>query len=73
MHFVALGIATVGITFPITAEDQARGESYEAYDRSIDVQVSRLRRKLESDAGAEPLICTLRNVGYLFTASMVRR
>jgi len=53
--------------------DLARGESYEAYDRSIDVQVSRLRRKLESDAGAEPLIRTLRNVGYLFTASVVRR
>ncbi|QHG68189.1 response regulator [Pseudomonas putida] len=53
--------------------DLARGESYEAYDRSIDVQVSRLRRKLESEAGAEPLIRTLRNVGYLFTATVVRR
>lgn len=53
--------------------DLARGESYEAYDRSIDVQVSRLRRKLESDAGAEPLIRTLRNVGYLFTATVVKR
>jgi two-component system, OmpR family, response regulator len=53
--------------------DLARGESYEAYDRSIDVQVSRLRRKLESEAGAEPLIRTLRNVGYLFTATVTRR
>lgn len=53
--------------------DLARGESYEAYDRSIDVQVSRLRRKLEGEGGAEPLIRTLRNAGYQFTATVVRR
>ena len=53
--------------------DLARGESYDAYDRSVDVQVSRLRRKLERDSDAEPLIRTLRNVGYLFTATVVKR
>ncbi|MGE7989651.1 response regulator [Pseudomonas sp. NPDC089554] len=53
--------------------DLARGEAHEAYDRSIDVQVSRLRQKLEHDKGAEPLIRTLRNVGYLFTPTVVKR
>ncbi|MFJ4156896.1 response regulator [Pseudomonas sp. NPDC089752] len=53
--------------------DLARGEAHDAYDRSIDVQVSRLRRKLEADDDTEPLIRTLRNVGYLFTASVNRR
>jgi len=53
--------------------DLARGEAHEAYDRSIDVQVSRLRRKLDSDGDSEPLIRTLRNVGYLFTASVTKR
>ncbi|MCX2687534.1 response regulator transcription factor [Pseudomonas sp. DCB_AW] len=53
--------------------DLARGEAHEAYDRSIDVQVSRLRRKLESDGDSEPLIRTLRNVGYLFTACVTKR
>ncbi|MFK0310984.1 response regulator [Pseudomonas sp. NPDC090233] len=53
--------------------DLARGEAHEAYDRSIDVQVSRLRRKLEADDGTEPLIRTLRNIGYLFTATVNRR
>ncbi|WDY60000.1 response regulator [Pseudomonas sp. PSKL.D1] len=53
--------------------DLARGASHEAYDRSIDVQVSRLRRKLETDSGDEPLIRTLRNVGYLFTAHVTLR
>ncbi|MDZ3991287.1 Transcriptional regulatory protein OmpR [Pseudomonas sp. Teo4] len=53
--------------------DLARGETHEAYDRSVDVQVSRLRRKLETDGEAEPLIRTLRNVGYLFTPTVVKR
>lgn len=53
--------------------DLARGEAHDAYDRSIDVQVSRLRRKLETDDGTEPLIRTLRNVGYLFTATVNKR
>jgi len=53
--------------------DLARGEAHEAYDRSIDVQVSRLRRKLETDDSTAPLIRTLRNVGYLFTATVSKR
>ena len=53
--------------------DMARGDAYDAYDRSIDVQVSRLRRKLQSDHGNEPLIRTLRNAGYLFTPTVAKR
>lgn len=53
--------------------DLARGEAYEAFDRSIDVQVSRLRRKLEADLHSEPMIRTIRNGGYLFSPSVVRR
>lgn len=37
-------------------------------DRSVDVLVSRLRRKLEGEEGAEPLIRTVRGVGYTFAA-----
>lgn len=53
--------------------DLARGEAYDAFDRSIDVQVSRLRRKLRADIRSEPIIRTLRNVGYLFTPTVVKR
>jgi two-component system, OmpR family, response regulator len=42
----------------------ARGPDSEAFDRAIDVQVSRLRRKLR--AGESDLIRTVRNEGYLF-------
>ncbi|WP_404365870.1 response regulator [Sphingomonas sp. MMS24-J45] len=40
-------------------------------DRSIDVLVSRLRRKLSS-AGAEAPIATVRGIGYMFTAPVTR-
>jgi two-component system OmpR family response regulator len=42
----------------------ARGPDSDAFDRAIDVQVSRLRRKLR--AGDSDLIRTVRNEGYLF-------
>jgi two-component system OmpR family response regulator len=53
--------------------DMARGETYDAFDRSVDVQVSRLRRKLEGDINSEPMIRTIRNGGYLFTPEVLRR
>ena len=43
-----------------------RGVSYDGMDRSIDVAISRLRRKLD-DSATEPFrIKTVRNKGYLF-------
>jgi two-component system, OmpR family, response regulator len=40
----------------------------EVFDRSIDVQILRLRRKLEIDPSAPELIKTERGVGYVFAA-----
>jgi len=40
-------------------------------DRSIDVLVSRLRRKLSAN-GSEPPIVTVRGVGYMFKAEVRR-
>ena len=45
--------------------DMARGENHDAFDRSIDVQVSRLRRKLEASPKSPELIRTVRNGGYM--------
>lgn len=52
--------------------DLARGTSHAAYDRSIDVQVSRLRRKLELDAKSPSIIRTVRHGGYIFTPAVRR-
>lgn len=46
--------------------DFGRGASHEAFDRSIDVQVSRLRRKLDANPNESSLIRTVRNGGYMF-------
>jgi two-component system OmpR family response regulator len=40
----------------------------EVYDRSIDVQVGRLRKKIDADEIGNPLIRTERGAGYVFTA-----
>ena len=48
--------------------DAARGRSIEAFDRSIDLLVSRLRQKLGDDPKSPRLIKTVRGEGYLFDA-----
>ncbi len=50
--------------------DLARGRDAQPFDRSIDVQVSRLRRKLEDDPRTPRLIKTVRGGGYMFTAAV---
>jgi two-component system phosphate regulon response regulator OmpR len=47
--------------------DRVRGESLEAFDRSIDVHISRIRAAIEDDPRRPKRIVTLRGVGYLFT------
>jgi DNA-binding response OmpR family regulator len=46
--------------------DALKGQAYEAFDRSIDVHVSKLRTKIEKDPKAPRHIKTVRGVGYLF-------
>ena len=38
----------------------------EAFDRSIDLRITRLRRKIEVDQGRPEAIRTVRGVGYMF-------
>jgi two-component system OmpR family response regulator len=47
--------------------DLARGRQAIPFDRSIDIQVSRLRRKLDDDPKEPQVIKTVRGGGYLFT------
>ncbi|MDP1026678.1 response regulator [Sphingomonas sp. KR1UV-12] len=55
--------------------DHSRGPNAEHFDRAIDVQVSRLRRKLSGDGGrtGDELIRTIRNEGYMFAADVETR
>jgi two-component system OmpR family response regulator len=49
-----------------TLLDLARGRAANAFDRSIDTQVSRLRKKLEADPADPKIIQTVWGGGYLF-------
>jgi two-component system OmpR family response regulator len=49
---------------------QATRVHEDVFDRSIDVQVLRLRRKLETDPSAPNVIRTERGVGYVFTLAV---
>jgi len=44
----------------------ARGREFEPFDRSLDVQVSRLRKMIETDAAHPRIIQTVWGVGYVF-------
>jgi two-component system phosphate regulon response regulator OmpR len=44
-----------------------RNREWEPFDRSIDIRIGRLRRKVEPDPAAEPrCIRTVRNGGYMY-------
>lgn len=49
-----------------------QGRSAAAFERSVDILVSRLRRKIENDPGEPNIIKTVRSGGYLFTPTIER-
>lgn len=50
--------------------DLSRLHGAEVYDRSIDVQILRLRRKIESNPAEPAYICTERGAGYVFSVAV---
>jgi two-component system phosphate regulon response regulator OmpR len=46
--------------------EMARGREYEAFDRSLDVQVSRLRKMIEPDPAKPRYLQTVWGLGYVF-------
>jgi two-component system OmpR family response regulator len=59
---------------PLTREHLLRATRIheDVFDRTIDVQILRLRRKLETDSRAPRIIQTERGFGYVFTLPVVR-
>ena len=43
-----------------------QNRDWDPYDRSIDIRIARLRRKIEQDPGNPSLIRTVRGIGYIF-------
>ncbi len=46
--------------------EQAHDRSWDPFDRSIDIRISRLRRKIEANPEKPEIIRTVRGIGYLY-------
>ena len=72
-HQFALLLALAESAGRVLSRDQlmesVRGEELSAFDRSIDVHISRIRAAIEDDARRPRRILTVRGVGYVFTAN----
>jgi two-component system, OmpR family, response regulator len=52
--------------------DHTRGRGLKSFDRTIDAQIVRLRRKIEADPKSPTLVKSVRGVGYVFTGKVDR-
>ena len=52
--------------------EQAHNRGWDVFDRSIDLRIMRLRRKIEKNPDKPELIKTVRNVGYVFVPAGAR-
>jgi DNA-binding response OmpR family regulator len=50
--------------------DLTRNGKYDSYDRAIDIQIARLRKKLGDDPKTPHIIKTVRGVGYMFNGDI---
>ena len=50
--------------------DMVKGREWAAYDRAVDTQVGRLRKKIEDEPNDPKLIKTVRGAGYIFAAAV---
>lgn len=46
--------------------DILKPDNYDSFDRAIDIQIARIRKKFGDDAHDPKIIKTIRNVGYIF-------
>jgi two-component system OmpR family response regulator len=52
--------------------DGAKNRIATGYDRAIDIQVSRLRKKLDASEDGQAMIKTIRGTGYMFVPAVIR-
>jgi two-component system, OmpR family, response regulator len=50
--------------------DMAKGRESEVFDRAVDTQIGRLRKKIEADPDHPRLIKTIRGAGYVFVGTV---
>jgi DNA-binding response OmpR family regulator len=55
-----------------TLMEHTRGHGMKAFDRTIDAQIARLRKKIERDPKSPTIVKSVRAVGYVFTGRVDR-
>jgi len=55
-----------------TLMEHTRGHGLKAFDRTIDAQIARLRKKIEPNPKSPTIVKSVRAVGYVFTAKVDR-
>ena len=53
--------------------DKVKGREWSAFDRTIDTQIVRIRKKIERDPAHPELIKTVRGAGYVFATNVTSR
>lgn len=72
-EFKLLEALVVAANRAVTREslfDMTRSNDYDGFDRAIDIQIARLRKKLGDDTKSPKVIKTIRGVGYMFCADI---
>jgi two-component system phosphate regulon response regulator OmpR len=70
-EFQLLRVMATNAGRPLSREhllEKLKGREYDSLDRSLDVQILRLRRKIEDDPSSPRFIRTVWGVGYMFVA-----
>ena len=52
--------------------DMTKGHEWSPYDRAIDTQIGRLRKKIERDTNNPEIIKTVRGAGYILSADVIQ-
>jgi two-component system phosphate regulon response regulator OmpR len=72
MEFDLLKVFAERPNRPLTRDqllNLTQNRDWDPYDRSIDIRITRLRKKIEPDPEKPQVIKTVRGVGYMFAVS----
>jgi DNA-binding response OmpR family regulator len=72
MEFELLEVLVTRPNRPMTRDqllNLTQNRDWDPYDRSVDIRIARLRRKIESDPEKPQCIRTVRSVGYMYVPS----